>query len=282
MSLEILDLSNGLKLNDEGFFTSSMQTAISYPKEAANALISIEDNSFWFNHRKNCILEIVKKFPPKDRGPIFDVGGGNGYMTEAFLKSGWKSILVEPHLAGALNARRVRGIEQIVIASLEDARFKDNSISAFSFFDVVEHIKEDQAFLKNAYNALKPGGKIYITVPAYNWLWSSADDEGGHFRRYTLSRLSHVLKNLNFEIDFATYFFGFLPPITFLMRVLPYRLLKKKIKFNQEQNESDHELKEGMAKKIIDKLNAKELDRIKNGKKIHFGGSCLVCCSKPE
>jgi hypothetical protein len=45
------------------------------------ACFEAEHRSFWFRHRNDCIRELVRNFQPKGKVPIFDVGGGNGFLT---------------------------------------------------------------------------------------------------------------------------------------------------------------------------------------------------------
>jgi hypothetical protein len=52
-----------------------------YPDEGNEACFQIEDQSFWFRHRNDCIRELAQNLPPKWKGPIFDGGGGNGFLT---------------------------------------------------------------------------------------------------------------------------------------------------------------------------------------------------------
>ena len=46
--------------------------AISYPEEENEACFQIEDQSFWFRHRNDCIRELVRNFLPKGTGPSFE------------------------------------------------------------------------------------------------------------------------------------------------------------------------------------------------------------------
>lgn len=66
---------SGLQLGEDGIFYASAGEAISYPDEGNEACFEVEDQSFWFRHRNDCIRELVRNFPPRGRGPIFDVGG---------------------------------------------------------------------------------------------------------------------------------------------------------------------------------------------------------------
>ena len=66
-----------------------------YPLEGEN-LHQIEESSFWFKHRNACIEAAVKCHPPRSGGPIFDVGGGNGFVTLGLIRAGFETVLVEP------------------------------------------------------------------------------------------------------------------------------------------------------------------------------------------
>ena len=62
-------------------------------KKVNELLFSLEDNSYWFNHRNNCICETVRNFPPPDN-TIIDIGSGNGFVSNALNKIGIETICV--------------------------------------------------------------------------------------------------------------------------------------------------------------------------------------------
>ena len=71
---------------------------------------------------------------------------------------------------------------------------------------------------------LAPGGRLYVTVPAYQALWSDEDVYAKHYRRYTASGLSAALRRAGFTVEHASYLFGFLPAPVFLFRRVPHLL----------------------------------------------------------
>ena len=87
---------NRLKIDAQGIWQCSGIEEISYPNEGNNQCFEVEDHSFWFRHRNACIVELVKNFPPEGSGPIFDIGGGNGYVARGLMDAGWEVVLVEP------------------------------------------------------------------------------------------------------------------------------------------------------------------------------------------
>jgi len=79
--------------------------------------------------------------------------------------------------------------------------------------DVLEHIEDDTAILKQLHDKLEEGGEIFIYVPAFNLLYSAMDKKIGHYRRYTKTMLLKRLKQAGFKIESAEYldsigFFG--------------------------------------------------------------------------
>ncbi len=274
-------ISDGLKLGKDGLWYSSDTQPIYYPLDGNDAYFNIEDFSFWFKHRNNCIISIVKLYPPEEGGTIFDIGGGNGFVSLGLANAGYDVALVEPGQNGALNAKR-RGIQTVICATTDSAQFKPHSLPAIGLFDVIEHIEDDLSFLKSINRLIKPGGHLYVTVPAYPFLWSDEDIAAGHFRRYTTKSISNVLKEAGFMVDFSTYIFWFLPvPIAFL-RMLPFRMGLSKAGTKTHNIPRDHATKSGAASHTLDLILRKEIDRLKQNKPIHFGSSCLVAAKTLE
>ena len=92
--------SNSLSCDETGIYHSDFSEEISYPDDGNDLCLEVEDHSFWFRHRNNCIIEMIRNYPPQKKGPIFDIGGGNGYVSKAIMDAGWDAILVEPGLSG--------------------------------------------------------------------------------------------------------------------------------------------------------------------------------------
>lgn len=269
----------GLQLEVDGIFYASAGEAFSYPEEGNEACFEVEDQSFWFRHRNDCIRELVRSFPPKGTGPIFDVGGGNGSVAKALMDAGWGVVLVEPGLSGARNAKK-RGVEHVVCGTTHAAGFKNGSLPAIGVFDVVEHVEDDLCFLRHLRDLLEPGGMLYLTVPAYNLLWSHEDVGAGHFRRYTLASMKMKLVEAGLEPIFETYIFGFLTLPVFLLRTLPYRLGLVGKCIAGKEFKRDHSQKQGLLGAMMARSFELELNRIRQEKTIRFGGSCLISAKK--
>ncbi|MBK8506198.1 MAG: class I SAM-dependent methyltransferase [Saprospiraceae bacterium] len=214
--------SDNLKLHETIWRPAHFETEISYPEDGNEVCFQVEDESFWFRHRNESILHCVDTYHDKSDF-LFDVGGGNGYVASYMEKSGIKVCLVEPGPEGVIKAGE-RGLKNIVESTFEDCRFRSESLSSVGLFDVVEHVKDDVGFLTMVAEKVKPGGHVFLTVPAFDFLWSRNDSVAGHFRRYTLSSLQTVLTSAGFSVSYSSYLFSWLVVPIFLFRSIPSKL----------------------------------------------------------
>ncbi|MFO1492675.1 MAG: class I SAM-dependent methyltransferase [Kiritimatiellia bacterium] len=280
LMIDMQAISTGLKLGEDGIWRASTEEKISYPEEGNEACFALEDGSFWFKHRTQCIARLVQRYPPRDNGAVFDIGGGNGVVAMGLLASGLEVVLVEPGRTGAANAQR-RGMKNIVQATTETAGFLPRSFPAAGLFDVLEHIEDDLMFLKSLRNLMMPQGRLYLTVPAFALLWSEEDDLAGHFRRYSMRQLRRTLVASGFEVEFETYLFRFLPLPIFFLRTLRHWFGIKRKGRSITTASRDHAVSGGETPAILNRLLKSELAAIDRQKSIRFGGSCLVVAKNP-
>jgi SAM-dependent methyltransferase len=86
--------------------------------------------------------------------------------------------------------------------------FADASFDLVGAFDVLEHCEPEQKAVAELARVLRPGGRLLMSVPAYQWAWSDFDDQNGHYRRYTRGRAVAALEAGGFEVLRATYAFA--------------------------------------------------------------------------
>ena len=263
----------------EGIWSPIAVSEVSYPDDGNEVCFQIEESSFWFGHRNFCINEVIDRFPPE--GEVFDIGGGNGFVSMALQDHGWEVVLVEPG-SGANNAKR-RGVQRIVRATLEDADFEAGMIPAACAFDVIEHIENDTAFLTSLYELLKPGGMLYLTVPAYQWLWSQDDINAGHYRRYNKALLTRSLADAGFRVAFVSAFFGWLVAPLFFLRSLPYRISGNRDAGAETllDTESSHSLP-GILEGIVGWFHKRERLRLGQSRDARIGTSLICVAEKPR
>lgn len=272
--------TGNMQLNQEGIWVSGVHTKkLAYPKTGNQFCFQVEDTSFWFKHRNDCIIAALKLHPPS--GPLIDVGGGNGYVTRRILDEGFEAALVEPGTIGAHNAKKQRQIPYVFCSTFEDCHFGPESIDAVGLFDVLEHIEDKASFLSGIHTALKPAGQLYLTVPAFMWLWSSSDDIARHYHRYSPKSLIDSLKKY-FDVLFVSCFFQALTLPIFAFRALPYRLGLTTKRAKILSTKTEHGMNDSFLIKVIRRLLSYETKRITSGKSAKWGASCLCIARKAD
>jgi SAM-dependent methyltransferase len=265
-----------LARHDDGIWYAQRAGAVDYPDEGNAFCFQVEDTSFWFRHRNDCIISTVRKYPA--RGPILDLGAGNGFVARGLEQAGFPTIVLEPGPTGIRNAR-TRGLTRLVCASFEDAGFRPASLAGIGLFDVLEHVADENAFLRGIATATQSGGRLYATVPAYQALWSTEDNVGGHHRRYTASRLARALVAAGFTPEYTTYFFAPLPIPILLFRALPYRLRPER-QLDLAKVQATLEPRESAASRMLGNVLRWEAGWLRRGFRIPFGSSVLMVARK--
>jgi SAM-dependent methyltransferase len=182
----------------------------------------IEESHWWFTGRKRIISGFVARLCKDlvEKPHILDVGCGTGANLEMLAKFGQaEGVDVSPD---ALVFCRERGLQGVRQGEAEHLPYADSSFDLVTGLDVVEHLDDDVAGLKEMWRVLRPGGHALLFVPAFMFLWGVQDDVSHHRRRYTLQELKRAARAAGFEIERATY-----ANITFFLPILLGRLLMR-------------------------------------------------------
>jgi SAM-dependent methyltransferase len=184
-----------------------------YPKEVYAKLYELENNSFWFRNRNKLILKALAKNYP-DASKLLEIGCGTGFVLAGIAAANPRLHLVGSDLHyEALGYAQAR-LPGAVLLQMDAGNIPYvEEFDVICAFDVLEHIPRDDAALRQIHQALKRGGGLMITVPQHRWLWSRADDDAGHLRRYTRRGLCSKLMENGFQIIMASSFISFLLPV---------------------------------------------------------------------
>ena len=263
-----------IALGEDGVWRPPGHSAVSYPDEGHDSCHGVEDDSFWFAHRNRCIAAVVENFAPPAGMAFADVGGGNGFVSQMLCRLGLRTTLIEPGEAGIRHARE-RGLRELVQASIVDLDVVPGSFGAIGLFDVIERIEDDADALRCLRPMLAEGGRIYATVPAHAWLWSSVDVDAGHFRRCTATRLRRLFEAAGFEVDFCSYYFWPLPPAVWLLRTLPERMGRaraaRQARVRSEHRHDSH---------LLERALAWEASMLRGKRRIPAGASLILAAAR--
>jgi len=197
-------------------------------------MFRIEQSHWWYAGRRKILASFIEDICRRvtDRRPrILDVGCGTGANLLMLSKFGdAEGVDVSED---ALAFCRERGLENVKLGAAEQLPYEDGTFDLVTALDVVEHLDDDLAGLREMRRVLRPGGRVLLFVPTFMFLWGLQDDVSNHRRRYRMPELGRVLEQAGFEIERTTY-----ANITFFMPILAMRKLMRLtgIKAESENN----------------------------------------------
>ncbi len=237
-------------------------------------MYQIEETHWWFTGRKRIIAGFVERICNgfEKRSPhILDVGCGTGANLEMLAQFGQaEGVDVSPD---ALSFCRARGLQNVRQGEAENLPYADASFDLVTGLDVVEHLDDDIAGLKEMRRVLRPGGRALLFVPAFMFLWGVQDDVSHHRRRYTLKQLKRAANAAGFEVERATY-----ANISFFLPILMGRVVMRLTGFRPA---SENNLTVGILNGPLGSiLGAEELWLRHTG--FPFGVSAICVARRPE
>jgi len=188
--------------------------------DPAYAAVHAEEDRahWWFIGRRAVILAEMARRLPTGRTRLVELGCGSGGMLEALARFG-TAVGVEMDPALRAHAQR-RGLD-VRAGALPDAiPLEPERWDAVCLFDVLEHLDDEAGALAACRRLLVRGGRLFVTVPAYAWLWSRHDELLGHRRRYTAGALRQAAERAGFVVERLTYFNVVLAPPIMAVRIV--------------------------------------------------------------
>lgn len=179
----------------------------------------LERKHWLFKVRRKVFLYFIKKFR-KSGLRILDFGCGSGYLMGELQKMGCDTHGVDFEKE-AVDYGSEAGVSNLTLGTGSKINYPDSSFDMVTAFDILEHIKDEKPSLGELSRVLKPGGKMIISVPAYQWLWGVQDEVSHHFRRYTIKSLAKVIQGFpELNILRKTYYNTLLFPAIAAVRLL--------------------------------------------------------------
>ncbi len=165
-----------------------MKIATNLPKEMQShhysVLYEVEETHWWYLGRRRIIQSFVERIcatldttAPR----ILDVGCGTGANLKMLASYG-----------------KAEGVDI-------SQQAREHSFELVTALDVIEHLDDDLAGLKEMRRVLCTNGRVLLFVPAFMFLWGVQDDVSNHRRRYTLPGLLKVVEAAGFTVERASY-----------------------------------------------------------------------------
>lgn len=177
-----------------------------------------EESHWWFAARSAIVREVIERYGNLKPGDtILDIGCGTGAIMKQ-LSAKYRVVGIDMSPL-AVEYSRKRGLTDVFLMPVQEFPRDRYDVKTVILLDVIEHIDDDIDVLRHAREIMAADGRVIITVPAYQWLWSSHDLANHHKRRYTASTLRSALDKAGFEPVMMTYYNTILFPLAALRKL---------------------------------------------------------------
>lgn len=191
-------------------------------------LYQVEETHWWYVGRRRIIECLIEKLcttldTPNPR--ILDVGCGTGANLKMLAAHGRvEGVDISPQ---AVDFCRERGLDFVKLGAIEQLPYEDGSFELVTALDVVEHLDDDVAGLREVRRVLRPNGRVLVFVPAFMFLWGVQDDVSNHRRRYTLPSLLRAVADAGFSVEWSSYAnISFFLPVLLVRSVMRWLSLR--------------------------------------------------------
>lgn len=200
-----------LKRHSEQWRTTKGLRSSKLREDYAQLYCELYNRHWWWRARERLILDVLRDQQPS-RGwrRILDVGCGDGLFFDELLQFGEvEGVELSSALVSADGPHRSR----IHVGNFDPSLPLDGDFGLILMLDVLEHMHDPVAALRFALSKLDSDGKLLITVPAFNTLWTNHDVINHHVTRYTKSSFREVAREAGVFVEADRYFFHWLFPI---------------------------------------------------------------------
>jgi SAM-dependent methyltransferase len=168
------------------------------------ALVNYDEHHWWYAGRRRVLHAALGKLTLPPGAQILDAGCGSGRTMDDLAAYG-EVHGFDLNPLGVEHARG-RGHADVRVSRLEEMPWDDDSFDLVTCLDVVEHTPDDVVSFRELLRVTRPGGHLVVTVPAYQFLWSSHDVANQHHRRYHRRRLRTAGEAAGWQAGTWTYF----------------------------------------------------------------------------
>jgi len=195
-------------------------------KQYYTEYFTLEREHWWFVVRGKILMQRLQRELPSNRPlQILNIGVATGRTSELLSQFGQVTSLEYDEDCRNFTAARLD--MEIILGSILELPFDDDSFDLVCAFDVIEHVEDDRLGVNEMRRVCRPGGHLCITVPAFMSMWGHHDVVNHHYRRYRMRQVVDLLESSPGKMCYQSYFNSLLFVPIWIYRQLS-RLLPRK------------------------------------------------------
>jgi SAM-dependent methyltransferase len=237
------------------------------------ATLAVDEHHWWYRGRRRVIRAELDRLPLPPGARVLDAGCGSGRTLVELVNYGEVSGIELNTDAARLASDR--GLGEVRVGRLEELPWEDGTFDLITCLDVIEHVPDDVAALRELRRVARPGGWLLVTAPAYQALWSRHDEANHHYRRYSRSKLRGAARSAGWEIERMSSFNSLLLAPAAAVRLAQRRMGPR----NGHSNDLD--LGPGWLNEVLERPLALEASWLARGRTLPAGLSLLAVLRRP-
>lgn len=245
-------------------------------------LARIEDQHFWFRARNRLIFELTRRISStlQPGHLVLEVGCGTGNVLRMLRRACPDGTVVGLELwFDGLRHAQSRSAGFLVQGDVRNCPF-GKPFDLIGLFDVLEHVQEERETLDSLWNLLARGGRLMLTVPAHQFLWSYFDEAAHHCRRYSAQDIRQKLTDSGFQVEFLSEFMACIFPMVWIFRKM--RGLRRKSESDSARSRTSDEFRlVPIVNQILTALLTLEARWLARGHHVPIGTSLVVVARRP-
>jgi SAM-dependent methyltransferase len=233
----------------------------------------IEVDHWWFVGRRRLFGGMIGRLDIPADANVLDIGVSSGTNLRMLVDAGYRRVTGLDSSDEAIRWCRLKGLPPVDKGDVCALPYADDTFDLVLATDVIEHVDDHYAAVREIRRVLKPGGYALITVPAFRSLWGLQDEVSHHKRRYRLGELLRVTSGAGLQITERFYF-------NFILFV-PIWLARQILRASKPALRSENEVNSPLINAVLTRVFALDIS-LAPLLRLPFGVSALALARKPR
>jgi len=172
----------------------------------------LEDHYWWFVGVRRIVESLIALSGVDLRAArVLDLGCGTGALLKRLSARAANAVGADYSREALVYCVR-RGLKPLLCSDAAALALASGCFDLVTAIGIIEHLDEDNVFLREVWRVLKPGGILILLTSAHPLLWSVHDVANQHRRRYRMQQLEEQIQRVGFSTIRFSYCNMFLFP----------------------------------------------------------------------
>ena len=196
---------------------------------------AVEAEHWWFVGRRRLFAREIARRRIGPAARILDLGTSTGTNLRMLREAGFANVAGLDSSEEALRWCLDKLPGNVVRGDITRLPFGPEQADLVLATDVIEHLDDDRAAIREIARVLKPGGAVLVAVPTFALLWGLQDEVAHHKRRYRKHDVQRMLSDAGLIVE-RSYYFNYLLFLPILLARTLLRLIRPAVSSENEIN----------------------------------------------